>query len=206
LCFWLNLSHLTATWCLVWLHPSMSHTVRALSCCHFHFKTDEGQKPSDPALSVPSSDPFGKYCVMWLAFISCGSVGALRVPFDPTVDTNVKKDEVVPAHTAERSGGIAPLILTSTLVGGRWSTLYPQEKNPGTHWIEVWVVPRAGLDVWSEGINIFPLPGFEPRTAQPSLYTDYAIPASYSGYKEHKLLQNSSSCLKICMCGWQYLL
>jgi hypothetical protein len=86
---------------------------------------DEVQNPRDPELSVPPSDPFRKYCVMWLVFIGCGSVGALRIPCVNTVDTNVKKDKVVPAHTAKGSGGTAPLILTSTLVGVRWSTSHP---------------------------------------------------------------------------------
>jgi hypothetical protein len=60
-----------------------------------------------------------------LVFIGCGSLGALRIPFVTTVDSNVKIDEVVPAHTAKGSRGIAPLFLTSTLVGGRWSASRP---------------------------------------------------------------------------------
>jgi hypothetical protein len=50
------------------------------------------------------------------------------------------------------SVGIAPPFLTPTLDGGEWSAsrLYrftPEERAPGTHWIESWLGPRAGLDV-----------------------------------------------------------
>jgi hypothetical protein len=43
------------------------------------------------------------------------------------------------------------LFLTSALVGGEWSAsplcrFTPGESAPGTHWIEGWVSPRAGLD------------------------------------------------------------
>jgi hypothetical protein len=39
----------------------------------------------------------------------------------------------------------------SVLVGGEWSAsrpglFTPWERAPGTHWIEGWVGPRAGLD------------------------------------------------------------
>jgi hypothetical protein len=132
-----------STWCLVWLHPSMSDTIRALSCCHIHLRTDtssvrntglilsayhttdKGQKPNDPELSVLSSDPFRKCCIIWLVFICSGSVGTLRIPCVNTVDTDIDKDKVVPAHTAKGSGGTAPFILTSTLVVCRWSTSHP---------------------------------------------------------------------------------
>ena len=59
------------------------------------------------------------------------------------------------------------LSLTWALVGG-WMIkatsrpLYPQEW-PGTHCIEGWVGPRAGLDGW--GKSRLP-PEFDPRTAQ----------------------------------------
>jgi hypothetical protein len=50
--------------------------------------------------------------------------------------------------------------------------LYPWERL-GTHCIGDWEGPRAGLDGCGK---ISPLPGFDPRTAQPvaSPYTDYA--------------------------------
>jgi hypothetical protein len=49
------------------------------------------------------------------------------------------------------SGGITPLFLTSVLDGGEWSASHacrftPGEIAPGTHWVEGWVGPRAGLD------------------------------------------------------------
>ena len=48
--------------------------------------------------------------------------------------------------------------------------LYPWER-PGTHCIESWVDPRAGLDEYGKSR---PSPGFNPRTVQPvaSRYTD----------------------------------
>jgi len=41
--------------------------------------------------------------------------------------------------------------LSSALDGGDWSVSHscrftPSERAPGTHWIGVWVGPRAGLD------------------------------------------------------------
>jgi hypothetical protein len=50
------------------------------------------------------------------------------------------------------SGGRAPrILLTSALDGGEWSASRPsrfttRESAPGTHWIGVWVGPRAVLD------------------------------------------------------------
>jgi hypothetical protein len=43
------------------------------------------------------------------------------------------------------------VFLTSALVGGEWSASHPGlftpgERAPGTHWIEGWMDPRAGLD------------------------------------------------------------
>jgi hypothetical protein len=43
------------------------------------------------------------------------------------------------------------IFLTSALVGGQWSAscpcrFMPGERIPGTHWIGVWVDPKAGLD------------------------------------------------------------
>jgi hypothetical protein len=52
-------------------------------------------------------------------------------------------------------GGVdvwAHVFLSSALVGGEWSTSRPGRFTPGerplcTHWVRVWVDPRAGLDV-----------------------------------------------------------
>jgi hypothetical protein len=46
---------------------------------------------------------------------------------------------------------MAPLFLTSALVGGEWSAsrigqLIPGKFASATHWIGDWVGPRAGLD------------------------------------------------------------
>jgi hypothetical protein len=38
------------------------------------------------------------------------------------------------------------VFLTLALVGGEWSGSLPGRFTPGTHWIGVWVGPRAGLD------------------------------------------------------------
>jgi hypothetical protein len=40
------------------------------------------------------------------------------------------------------------IFLTSALAGGEWSVSRPGKEfhAPGTHWIEGWVGPRAGLD------------------------------------------------------------
>jgi hypothetical protein len=46
---------------------------------------------------------------------------------------------------------ISPRILN---LGTRWRWMVsftPRERNPGTHWIEVWVGPRAGLDAVMKG-------------------------------------------------------
>jgi hypothetical protein len=50
-------------------------------------------------------------------------------------------------------GGIALLFLTLALVGGNsklhtQATLPPEREPLGTHWIEGWVVPSPGLDMW----------------------------------------------------------
>jgi len=54
--------------------------------------------------------------------------------------------------------------------------LYPRER-PGTHCIEGWVRPRAGLEGCGKSRSP---PGFDPRTVQlvASSYTDCAITAS----------------------------
>jgi hypothetical protein len=43
------------------------------------------------------------------------------------------------------------ILLTSALVGGEWSASRPgrfaaKERASGTHWVGVWVDPKAGLD------------------------------------------------------------
>jgi hypothetical protein len=70
-------------------------------------------------------------------------------------------------------GGVDVLIhifLTWALAGGEWSA-----SCPGTHWIEGWVDPRAGLDD-VEKRKFLTLPGLklDPLVVQPigSRYTD----------------------------------
>jgi hypothetical protein len=72
-------------------------------------------------------------------------------------DIILGKGKVVPVLLTEHeaikaylwSGGIAPLILlTSVLDGGEWSASCPshftrRERAPGTHWVGGWVRPRA---------------------------------------------------------------
>jgi hypothetical protein len=55
--------------------------------------------------------------------------------------------------------------LTSALVGGEWSASRPNRFTPGeralgTHWIDGWVGPRAGLDD-VEKRKFLALPGLE---------------------------------------------
>jgi hypothetical protein len=71
------------------------------------------------------------------------------------------------------------LILTSALVGDKWSAsppgrFIPRERTPGTHYIGGWVDSRAGLDDVGKILD--------PSVVQPvaSRYTDYAIPAPLS--------------------------
>jgi hypothetical protein len=57
------------------------------------------------------------------------------------------------------------IFLTSTLAGGEWPTsrpgrFTPEEKAPGTHWIEGWVGPRASVDD-VEKRKFLTLPGLE---------------------------------------------
>jgi hypothetical protein len=60
----------------------------------------------------------------------------------------------------------------------------PWGKIPGTHWIEVWLDPRAGLDDVKErtfltllGLELRPL----GRPARSRRYTNYAIPVLVIG-------------------------
>jgi hypothetical protein len=38
------------------------------------------------------------------------------------------------------------IFLTSALAGVEWLASHPGRFTPGTHWIGIWVVPRAGVD------------------------------------------------------------
>jgi hypothetical protein len=66
---------------------------------------------------------------------------------------------------------IAPPFLTLALDGGELSAscpspFTPRENDPGTHWIEGWVGPRASPDAW-EKRKIRPRPGIEPQPTSP---------------------------------------
>jgi hypothetical protein len=50
------------------------------------------------------------------------------------------------------SGGIAPRVLN---LGARWRFAPIGERAAGTHWIEGWVGPRAGLDPVEQGCPTF---------------------------------------------------
>jgi hypothetical protein len=57
------------------------------------------------------------------------------------------------------------IFLTSALAGGEWSAsrrshFASGERAPGTHWIGVWVDPRAGLDDLDKRQFLY-LPGLE---------------------------------------------
>jgi hypothetical protein len=54
------------------------------------------------------------------------------------------------------------ICLTSALAGGEWSASRPGERAPDTHWIGVWVDPRADLDD-VEKRKFLTLPGLELR-------------------------------------------
>jgi hypothetical protein len=48
-------------------------------------------------------------------------------------------------------GVLIHIFFTSAQIGGEWSSSYPcrsdpEERAPGTHWIEGWVDPRVGLN------------------------------------------------------------
>jgi hypothetical protein len=76
--------------------------------------------------------------------------------------------------------------------------IYPREK-PGTHCVEGWVGPRAGLDVRGK---FRPPPEFDPRTVHPvaSRYTYRAIaahiqiPLSTKIYENVFILFKNNSC------------
>jgi hypothetical protein len=67
-------------------------------------------------------------------------------------------------------GSVAPPSLTFILDGVDWPASRPRpfthgEKAPGTHLIEGWVGPRAGLEIVKK--NPLPLPGIEPWPSSP---------------------------------------
>jgi ribosome modulation factor len=73
-------------------------------------------------------------------------------------------------------------VLTSALVGGKWSAsrlcrFTPGERAPRSHWIGGWVDPRANLDDMAK-LKFLTPPGLElrPSDVQPvaSLYIDCA--------------------------------
>jgi hypothetical protein len=77
------------------------------------------------------------------------------------------------------------IFLTSALAGGQWSAsrrcrFTPGESGPCTHWVEGWVNPSAGMDIWRRE-NSWPYQDSDsdPSVVEPvaSCYTDYAIPA-----------------------------
>jgi hypothetical protein len=62
--------------------------------------------------------------------------------------------------------------LTSALDGGEWSSSRPGRckpgaTHPGTHWIEDWVGPGAGLGAAAKKIPSLPLPEIEPGSSSP---------------------------------------
>jgi hypothetical protein len=66
-------------------------------------------------------------------------------------------------------------------VGDQYHALaaLPSGKRPGTNFTAGWVGPQGRS---GQVRKISPLPGFDPRTAQPvaSQYSDYAIPAHFT--------------------------
>jgi hypothetical protein len=80
----------------------------------------------------------------------------------------VKKGQVVPFHTMKAyrgNRGIDPLILNLALGGGECLALCfghftPPGRNPSTHWIEGWMVPRAVPDT-SENRKSLSLTGIQ---------------------------------------------
>jgi hypothetical protein len=56
------------------------------------------------------------------------------------------------------------------------AVFYPWERTPGTHWIELWVGPRAGLDTRAGGKSFGPAKD-RPTVVEPVVrkYNDWAI-------------------------------
>jgi hypothetical protein len=77
--------------------------------------------------------------------------------------------------------------LTLALDGGERSTsrplprFTPGGRTPGTHWIGVWVDPRAGLDT-GYSKNPLPLPGIEPRSPGCPVCSKTLYWLSYPGF------------------------
>ena len=79
-----------------------------------------------------------------------------------------------PSGPLQACNGIAlPFTFTrwELVVNATSRPLYPQERDPGTHYIGGWVGPRSVLDGCGKSR---PLPGFDPQTDQSvaSRYTD----------------------------------
>jgi hypothetical protein len=75
--------------------------------------------------------------------------------------------------------------LASALVGGQWSDsrpgrFTPEERDPGTNWIEGWVGPRAGMDNM-EKRKFLTLPVLELRLLGRSARSQSLYRLSYSG-------------------------
>jgi len=69
------------------------------------------------------------------------------------------------------SGGTAPLILTSALDGGEWSTSRPGRFSPGKE-LQYQLYRRLARsqnqeESLGEEKNLLPVPGFEPRILHP---------------------------------------
>jgi hypothetical protein len=90
---------------------------------------------------------------------------------------------LTPRHEDGRgSGGEAPPFFTAALAGDEWSASRPcrltsGEIPAGTHWMEGWVVPRAGLDVVEKRITSCPCPKSNPDSLvfQPIAYSQYRL-------------------------------
>jgi hypothetical protein len=70
-----------------------------------------------------------------------------------------------------RTGGIAPLLLTSALDERKWPAsradrFSSSERAPSTFCIKGWMDPGAGVDA-AEHRKILPLPGIKPRLCSP---------------------------------------
>jgi hypothetical protein len=82
------------------------------------------------------------------------------------------------------SGSITPHVLNLCTRWGESSTLRPGrftpwERTPGTHWMEGWAGPTAGLDAVAKWKKSQHLPGVEPRyfSPLPSHCADWATTA-----------------------------
>jgi hypothetical protein len=102
-----------------------------------------------------------------------------------------RSEEAVPLHAMEvlgERGGIAPTHSWPRhwmRVSGQCHSLamlYPQGRDPGTHWTGGWVGPRTSLDTEARGKILFLCWGSNPnRPAIQSVvrhYADWATPSS----------------------------